>query len=165
MIQPYKVLDKDTLFDKKAKVKNGAVTKVSGKAAEDGYVNLLEGASASLILVEPEFNEDLKAPIAKGDVIGKAVIYLADVPVTYVDIVATDSVEEGWIFSKVGIPNFVALIIMIVLGVILIAVIVLGTIVRNKKAKARARRAARIKEIALKQLEQEQSAREREWPY
>jgi len=165
MIQPYKALEKDTVFDKKAKVKNGAVTKVSGKAGEDGYVNLLEGASASLILVEPVFNEDLKAPIAKGDVIGKAVIYLADVPVTYVDIVATDSVEEGWIFSKIGIPNFVALIIMIVLGVILIAVIVLGTIVRNKKAKARARRAARIKEIAMKQLEQEQSAREREWPY
>ena len=165
MIQPYKVIDRDTVFDKKAKIKNGAVSKVSGKAAEDGYVNLLEGASASLVLVEPEFNEDLKAPIAKGEVIGKAVIYLADVPVTYVDIVATDSVEEGWIFSKIGIPNFVALIIIIVLAVILIAVIVLGTIIKNKKARARAKRQARIKEIALKQLEQEQSAKERDWPY
>lgn len=165
MIQPYKALEKDTVFDKKAKVKNGAVTKVSGKAGGDGYVNLLEGASASLILVEPVFQEDLRAPIAEGDVIGKAVIYLADVPVTYVDIVATESVEKGWIFSKIGIPNFVALIIMIVLAVILIAVVVLGTIVRNKKAKARARRAERIKEIAMKQLEQEQSAKERDWPY
>lgn len=165
MIQPYKALEKDTVFDKKAKVKNGAVTKVSGKAGGDGYVNLLEGASASLILVEPVFQEDLKAPIAEGDVIGKAVIYLADVPVTYVNIVATENVEEGWIFSKIGIPNFAALIILIVLAVILIAVVVLGTIVRNKKAKARARRAERIKEIAMKQLEQEQSAKERDWPY
>ncbi len=153
------------MFEQKAKVKNGAVTKVSGMAGDDGYVNLLEGASASLILVEPEYFEDLTAPVAKGDVIGEAVIYLADVPVTTVDIVAAESVKEGWIFSRIGIPNIVALIIMIVLGVILIAVIVLGSIVRTKKARARAKRQARIKEIALKQLEQEQSARERDWPY
>ncbi|MBR3182949.1 MAG: D-alanyl-D-alanine carboxypeptidase [Firmicutes bacterium] len=165
MVQPYKALEKDTMFEQKAKVKNGAVTKVSGKAGADGYVNLLEGASASLILVEPEYFEDLTAPVAKGDVIGEAVIYLADVPVTTVDIVAAESVKEGWIFSRIGIPNIVALIIMIVLGVILIAVIVLGSIVRTKKARARAKRQARIKEIALKQLEQEQSARERDWPY
>ena len=165
LIQPYKALEKDTVFDKKAKVKNGAVTKVSGKASEDGYVNLLEGASASLILVEPEFREDLKAPIAEGDVIGEAVIYLADVPVSYVDIVAVESVEEGWIFSKIGIPNMVALIIMIVLGVILIAAVALGIIIRKNKAKAKAKRAERIKEIAMKQLEQEQSVRERDWPY
>ena len=165
MVQPYKALEKDTMFEQKAKVKNGAVTKVSGMAGDDGYVNLLEGASASLILVEPESFEDLTAPVAKGDVIGEAVIYLADVPVTTVDIVAAESVKEGWIFSRIGIPNIVALIIMIVLGVILIAVIVLGSIVRTKKARARAKRQARIKEIALKQLEQEQSARERDWPY
>ncbi len=165
MVQPYKALEKDTVFEKKARVKNGAVTKVAGKAGEDGYVNLLEGASASLVLVEPEFREDLTAPISEGDVIGKAVIYLADVPVSYVDIVATESVKEGWIFSKIGIPNLVALIIMIVLGVVVIAIIVLGSIIRKKKAQARALRAERIKEIAMKQLEQEQSAKERDWPY
>ena len=165
MVQPYKALEKGTKFEEKARVKNGAVTKVSGKAAADGYVNLLEGASASLILVSPEFYEDITAPVAKGDVIGQAVIYLADVPVTSVDIVAAESVKEGWIFSRIGIPNIVALIVMIVLGVLLIAAIVVGSIVRTKKAKARARRQARIKEIALKQLEQEQSARERDWPY
>ena len=103
MIQPYKAVEKGTAIEKKAKVKNGAVGKVAGEVAEDGYVNLLEGASASLILVEPEFFE-ITAPVSKGDVIGKAVIYLADVPVSSVDIVAVEDVKEGWIFSRIGIP-------------------------------------------------------------
>lgn len=165
LLQPYKAVEKNTEFDKKAKVKNGAVGKVSGVTGEDGYVNLLEGASASLILVEPEFYEDLQAPISKGEVIGQAVIYLADVPVNSVDIVATEEVKEGWIFSRIGIPNSVALIIMTVLCLIIIAVIVLTTLVRKKKAEAKAKRQERIREIARKQLEQEQSARERDWPY
>jgi D-alanyl-D-alanine carboxypeptidase (penicillin-binding protein 5/6) len=164
MIQPYKAVEKGTAIEKKAKVKNGAVGKVAGEVAEDGYVNLLEGASASLILVEPEFFE-ITAPVSKGDVIGKDVIYLADVPVSSVDIVAVDDVPEGWIFSRIGIPNSVALIIMIVLGVVLLAFIALSVMIKKNKAKARARREARIKEIALKQLEQEKSARERDWPY
>ena len=165
MVQPYKAIEKGTPFEKKAKVKNGAVSKVSGEAGSDGYVNLLEGASASLILVEPEFSEEITAPIKKGDVIGKAVIYLADVPVSSVDIVATSEVKEGWIFSRIGIPNSVALIIMIVLAVIIIAFTALSIVIRKNKAKSRAIREARIKEIALKQLEQEKSARERDWPY
>ncbi len=164
MIQPYKAVEKGTVIEEKAKVKNGAVGRVSGEVAEDGYVNLLEGASASLILVEPVFYE-ITAPVSKGDVIGKDVIYLADVQVSSVDIVATEDVKEGWVFSRIGIPNTVALIIMIVLGVILIAVIALSITIRKNKAKARARREERIKEIALRQLEQEKSARERDWPY
>lgn len=165
LVQPYKAVEKGTVFEEKAKVKNGAVSKVSGEAGDDGYVNLLEGASASLILVEPEYFEEVKAPIAKGDVIGKAVIYLADVPVSSVDIVAMDDVKEGWIFSRIGIPNSVALIIMIVLGVIIALLATLSILISRNKARARARRNARIKEIAMKQLEQEQSARERDWPY
>ena len=78
---------------------------------------------------------------------------------------AVDDVAEGWIFSRIGIPNSVALIIMIVLGVILLAFIALSITIKKNKAKARARREARIKEIAMKQLEQEKSARERDWPY
>jgi hypothetical protein len=82
-----------------------------------------------------------------------------------VDIVATSEVKEGWIFSRIGIPNSVALIIMIVLAVIIIAFTALSIVIRKNKAKSRAIREARIKEIALKQLEQEKSARERDWPY
>ena len=164
-IQPYKALEKGTVFGKTAKVKNGAVLKVAGVAAEDGMINLLEGASASLVLVQPEFSEDLVAPISKGDVIGKAVIYLADEPVSSVDILAIEDVPEGWIFSRIGIPNFVALIIIIVLSVILIAVLTVLILRSINRSKARARRNARIAEIARKQIASENSAKEREWPY
>ena len=165
LIQPYKALEKGTVFSKTAKVKNGAVTKVAGVAAEDGMINLLEGASASLVLVQPEFFEDLTAPINKGDVIGKAVIYLADEPVSYVDIIAENDVPEGWIFSRIGIPNSVALIIIIVLSLLIILILTVLILRSINRAKARARRNARIAEIARKQIDTEKSAKERDWPY
>lgn len=165
LIQPYKALDKGTVFEKKAKVKNGAVGKVAGEAKTDGYINLLEGASAALVLVEPVFDEDLTAPILKGDVIGQAVIYLADEPVSSVDIIAVDSVEEGWIFSRIGIPNSVAIPIIIILVLIAIIAAALSVLRSINRAKAKARRKERIKQIAQKQIDREQSARERNWPY
>ena len=165
LIQPYKALDKGTVFDKKAKVKNGAVGRVAGEAKTDGYINLLEGASAALVLVEPVFNEDLTAPILKGDVIGQAVIYLADEPVSTVDIIAVEGVEEGWIFSKIGIPNTVALPIIILIVVLAIAFTAISTLRSINRAKARARRKERIKQIAQKQIDREASAKERNWPY
>lgn len=165
LIQPYKALEKGYVFDKKAKVKNGAVGKVSGEAAKNGIINLVEGASASLVLVEPVFNEELTAPVEKGDVIGKAVIYLADEEVTTVNIIATDDVPEGWIFSRIGIPNSVAVLIMVFLGVVIGLFLVISILRSINRAKARARRKERIKEIAQKQIEREKSANERNWPY
>ena len=165
LIQPYKALDKGTVFDEKAKVKNGAVGRVAGEAKTDGYINLLEGASAALVLVEPVFSEDLTAPIYKGDVIGQAVIYLADEPVSSVDIIAVEGVEEGWIFSKIGIPNSVALPIIILIVLIAIIATVISTLRSINRAKAKARRKERIKQLAQKQIDREASAKERNWPY
>ena len=116
-------------------------------------------------MVEPVFNENLTAPINKGDVIGKAVIYLADEQVSTVNILAVKEVPKGWIFSKIGIPNSIAIVIIAVLSVILIFIIVVSALRSANKAKARARRNQRIKEMARKQIEQERSAEERNWPY
>ncbi len=164
-LQPYTAIEKGTVFDKKATVKEGAFRKVEGETAEDGVINLPEGASAALVMVEPVFNENLTAPINKGDVIGKAVIYLADEQVSTVNILAVKEVPKGWIFSKIGIPNSIAIVIIAVLSVILIFIIVVSVLRSANKAKARARRNQRIKEMARKQIEQERSAEERNWPY
>ena len=81
------------------------------------------------------------------------------------DIVATKDVPEGWIFSKIGIPNSVAIVIIVVLSVIVILFIIIRILRGVNRAKARARRKERIKEIALKQLERERDVDERNWPY
>ncbi|MBR6473183.1 MAG: D-alanyl-D-alanine carboxypeptidase [Firmicutes bacterium] len=164
-INPYVAVEKGKITDKKATVKGGAFRKVSGEIKKDGVINLPEGASAALVLVQEVFNEDITAPVAKGDVIGKAVIYLADEEVSSVDIIATKDVPEGWIFSKVGIPNSAAIVIIVVLSVLLIFFIVISIMRSVNKAKARARRKERIKEIALKQIEREDDVDERNWPY
>lgn len=164
-IQPYTAIEKGTVIDTKAKVKEGAVNKVSGEVAEDGVINLLEGASPALVMVEPVFNEEIIAPVSKGDVIGKAVIYLADEEASSVDIIATEDVPKGWIFSKIGLTNFQSAIIIGVLGVIILFLLFVTTMRRINKAKAKARRRARIKEIAQKQMEREKDVSDRNWPY
>ncbi|MBQ4467904.1 MAG: D-alanyl-D-alanine carboxypeptidase [Firmicutes bacterium] len=164
-INPYVAVEKGKPTDKKAKVKGGAVRKVPGEIKEDGIINLPEGASAALVLVKEVFDEDIEAPVSVGDKIGKAVIYLADEEVSSVDIVATKDVPEGWIFSKIGIPNSVAIVIIVVLSVIVILFIIIRILRGVNRAKARARRKERIKEIALKQLERERDVDERNWPY
>ena len=164
-IQPYTAIEKGTTFDQKAKVREGAVNKVGGEAAEDGVINLLEGASPALVMVEPVFNEEITAPVNKGDVIGRAVIYLADEEASSVDIIATGDVPKGWIFSRIGLTNFQSAIIIGVLGFILVFLIFVTTMRRINKAKARARRRERIKEIAQKQMEREKDVSDRNWPY
>lgn len=164
-LQPYKAVEAGKITDKKATVKSGAFRKVSGEIKQDGIINLPEGASAALVLVQEVFDEDLVAPVYKGDVIGKAVIYLADEEVSSVDIVAVKDVPEGWIFSKIGIPNSAAIVIIVVLSVIIIFLIVIRIMRSINRKKAKARRDERIKEIALKQMERERDANQRNWPY
>ncbi len=164
-IQPYTAVEKGTVFAGKAKVKGGSVNRVQAEAADDGIINLPEGASPALVMVEPVYNEEITAPVKRGDVIGRAVIYLADEEVTSVDIIASEDVPEGWVFSKIGLTNLQSLIIMIVLGLILVFFIFVTTMRRINKAKAKARRQARIKEIAQKQMDRERDVSERNWPY
>ena len=164
-IQPYKAIDKGTVLDSKAKVKGGSVNKVKAEVSEDGIINLPEGASPALVMVEPVYNEEIIAPVTRGDVIGKAIIYLADEEVTYVDIVAAEDVPEGWIFSKIGLTNLQSAIIIGVLSLALIFLLFVFTMRKINRNKAKARRQARIKEIAQKQIEREKDVTERNWPY
>ena len=164
-VQPYTALEKGTVFDKKARVKEGAVKYVTGEAAEDGVINLPEGASASLVMVDTVFNEEITAPVYQGDVIGEAVIYLADEKVSSVDIIATRDVEKGWFLSKIGLTNTQTIIIISVLSLVIIMFIVISTLRSINKSKAKKRRQEKIKEMALKQIDREKDASDRNWPY
>ncbi len=164
-IQPYQVFEKGTEFEGRARVIEGAEKYVDAVAGEDCIINLPEGASPALVMVEPVYDETLTAPVNEGDVVGQAVVYLADEQVDSVPLVAVKSVEKGWIFSKIGLSNMESAIILGVTALILIVLIwILAVRAKNKRA-ARRKREEKIRELALRQMEQEESQRERGWDY
>lgn len=163
-ISKYVVFKKGAEFDK-VRLKGGAVNKVMAVASSEGFVNLPEGASASLVTTKCVYSDELKAPIAKGQKIGVAEIYIADDLISKVDLVAKEDVVEGWFLSFLGISNFQTILIGVVLALILaFGMTILYLRVQNKK-KQQAIRKKKLMEEAKKQLEREEDLRRRNWHF
>ena len=163
-VHRYDAFKKGDLFEE-GSLLGGAVNKIAGMAAEDGIINLPEGASASLVTVKAIYDENLYAPIAKGQVIGKLNIYMADEVVRTLDLIASEEVKEGWFLSKWGITNLQTIIIIggIVLVIGIIVFIISLRIINRKKREAA--RKERLRRMVLKQMEQDLDHRQRNWPY
>lgn len=163
-LSPYKAFKSGQSFEG-AKLKGGATNRVNALASADGLINLPEGASASLVTTQVSFDADLQAPIKKGQVIGKAAVYLADEKIREIDLTAAEDVKEGWFLSRFGITNLQTVILFFVLAVILafcILILVLRTINKRKRKAARQRR---LMEAARRQMEREKDLKQRNWPY
>lgn len=163
-VSKHVVFEKGGTFDE-AKLKGGATNRVKVAAAEAGYINLPEGASAALVTTSAVYDEELKAPVKKGQKVGTVEIYLADEKIREIDLVAAEDVKEGWILSRFGITNFQTVLICVVLALILaffMAVLILRSINRRKRKRLRQQR---IMEAARRELEREQSMKQRGWPY
>lgn len=163
-VAKYVVFEKGTEFEA-AKLKGGATNRVNGAAADPGYINLPEGASASLVTTQAVYEEDLTAPVKKDQKIGTVEIYLADELVRSIDLLAAENVEKGWFLSRFGITNFQTVVICTVLALVVaffIAIFTLRAINRKKKQR---RRQQQIMEAARRELEREQSMKQRGWPY
>ena len=163
-LSPYKAFESGQSFEG-AKLKGGATNRVNALASADGLINLPEGASASLVTTQVSFDADLQAPIKKGQVIGKAVVYLADEKIREIDLTAAEDVKEGWFLSRFGITNLQTVILFFALAVILafcILILVLRTINKRKRKAARQRR---LMEAARRQMEREKDLKQRNWPY
>ena len=163
-LSPYKAFESGQSFEG-AKLKGGATNRVNALASADGLINLPEGASASLVTTQVSFDADLQAPIKKGQVIGKAAVYLADEKIREIDLTAAEDVKEGWFLSRFGITNLQTVILFFALAVILafcILILVLRTINKRKRKAARQRR---LIEAARRQMEREKDLKQRNWPY
>lgn len=163
-LSPYKAFESGQSFEG-AKLKGDATNRVNALASADGLINLPEGASASLVTTQVSFDADLQAPIKKGQVIGKAAVYLADEKIREIDLTAAEDVKEGWFLSRFGITNLQTVILFFVLAVILafcILILVLRTINKRKRKAARQRR---LMEAARRQMEREKDLKQRNWPY
>lgn len=163
-LSPYKAFESGQSFEG-AKLKGGATNRVNALASADGLINLPEGASASLVTTQVSFDADLQAPIKKGQVIGKAAVYLADEKIREIDLTAAEDVKEGWFLSRFGITNLQTVILFFALAMILafcILILVLRTINKRKRKAARQRR---LMEAARRQMEREKDLKQRNWPY
>jgi D-alanyl-D-alanine carboxypeptidase (penicillin-binding protein 5/6) len=161
---PYQVFKKGDAFED-ARLTHGKTNKVAGMAAYNGVINLPEGASPSLITTKAVYEENLKAPIKKGDRLGVAEIYLADDMVRKIRLVAAEDVEEGWFLSPYGITNMQTVLIFSGAGLILAFIITIFTLRAINMKKKKLRRQQRIMEAARREMEREQSMKQRGWPY
>ncbi len=163
-VSKYVAFEEGTEFEE-GKLRYGATNRVTGVAAKPGYVRLPEGASPSLLTMTPVYEEDLRAPIKAGQKVGVVEIYLADEKLREVDLLAAEDVKEGWFLSRFGITNvqtiIIAVVAVVVLGGMLI-ILILRAVNRRRRARLRRRR---ILEAARRELEQENSWRERDWPH
>ena len=163
-VAKYVVFEKGTEFEA-AKLKGGATNRVKGAASDPGYINLPEGASASLVTTQAIYEEDLNAPIKKNQKIGTVEIYLADELVRSIDLLAAENVETGWFLSRFGITNFQTVVICTVLALVAVFFIAIFTLRAINRKKKKCRRQQRIMEAARRELEREQSMKQRGWPY
>lgn len=164
VINQYAAFKKGAEFEP-AKLYGGATNRVVGVAAKDGYINLPEGASPSLITTKEVYPEDLQAPIKKGDKVGVVEIYLADEKMGEVDLLAKNDVAVGWILSKYRITNFQTILMCSAVGLVVLFFITVTALRISNKRKKKLRRQQRIMEEARRQLEREASLKERGWPY
>ena len=163
-ISKYTAFKKGKTFGE-AKLKGGATNRIAAVAAQEGCINLPEGASASLVTTKVKYDENLKAPIKKGQKVGTVEIYLADDFIRSINLQAAEDVKEGWFLSRFGVTNFQTVISFAVLFLILafyITILVLRSINRKKRQRARQ---AKLRRIAMQQLERERDIKKRDWPY
>lgn len=163
-VQRYDAFKAGDLFEE-GHLLGGATNKVIGMASEDGIINLPEGASASLVTTQAVYNEELRAPIEKGQIIGRLDIYMADEIVRSLDMVASEEVKEGWFLSMWGITNMQTIVIFGLAALIIGFIIMIFVLRAINKKKKEAERKARLRRMVMKQMEREYDHRQRNWPY
>ena len=154
----------------RTKVEHGAVSDVGLKLASDAYVTLPIEASSSVLSTKLVLNETIKAPVKKGDELGRLEVYEGgDHLLTSVSVLAAEDVGDGTMLSVFGIENRTAYIIYTVSGIIIALVLILTVtyiVLKRRQIKRRKeRRAKRAMEIAMKRLEREKDITKRDWRF
>lgn len=163
-VSTYSAFEKGDEFGK-VKLRGGAVNKVKAIASDNGYINLPEGVSASLVTTECVYTENLTAPVKKGQKIGVVEIYIAGELKKTVDLNAAEDVKTGWFLSSIGISNFQTILIGVFSVLILTALIIIICMrIKNKRKLARIRK-RKLEEEALRQLEREEDLKRRGWHF
>ncbi|MDD6042569.1 MAG: D-alanyl-D-alanine carboxypeptidase [Eubacteriaceae bacterium] len=163
-VEGVKVVGKNKVQGK-IRIKHGAKTRLEVYTREIGYAFVPKEASESLIRTEVVLDNDVTAPVKKGDVVGCLEIYAADDLVNKVDLIVKEDVAEGWFPSYFGISNFTTVVICVV-GVLILCIYIWIVIERAKAKRRKAlRRKQQIERIAMEQLRREEDHKVREWRF
>lgn len=121
-VESVKVLKKDRPA-KNVWIRNGKKTYIKAFACDDSTVYPKDG-SISSTRIKIVMNKNAKAPLQKGDVVGKAKIYSDGKYMESVPIYVNENIASGWIMSGIYVSN-VATICMVLILLIIISVIVI----------------------------------------
>lgn len=128
----------------KIRVKRGEVRKVQAIAAEDIAATITKEEKRSNIDTEI-IKAELKAPVKKGDVVGKMNVYYEDKLINQKNLVAAENVEKGGFLSIFGIPDWLAPFIYITVALLALIIFINSRLKAMKRAKARRKREERRK--------------------
>nr|MCR4804994.1 D-alanyl-D-alanine carboxypeptidase [Clostridia bacterium] len=109
------------------KVHHGEFNKVEAVLLTDVAYTLTTDASIEIMSAQAVLEEELEAPVKKGDLVGRITLYEGDEPVGTYDAVAMQSIKEGGILSYFYIEDATAKVIemacAIGLGVIFLGLV------------------------------------------
>lgn len=145
------------------RVKRGAITKVEVFAEYDGYAYIPEEGSKSLITTETVLDDNVRAPLTKGDQVGSFKIKVGGELVNEVPLIVKENVEVGWPTSYLGISNDNAMILGIVLAVmaVIFMIVMIARLIHGIRKRREHKRM--IMEIARKEMEEEEERQKRGW--
>ena len=163
-VQGAKVIGKDKAAGK-VRIKHGAKTRLETYTLNVGYAYVPKEGSDSLISTNVVMNDDVTAPVKKGDVVGTYQIFVAGEMVNEVPLIIKEDVEEGWFPSYIGISNFMTIVIGVALTVIILLVLIILVLRCKNKRKRKRLREKKLLEIARIEAELEQERAERDWTF
>ncbi len=129
----------------KIRVKRGEVRKVQSVAAEEIAATITKDEQRSKIDTEV-IKYELKAPVKKGDVVGKVKVYYEDKLINQRNLIAAETVQKGGFLSIFGIPDWMAPFVYITVVLLALIIFINHRIKKSRRDKARRKREERRKQ-------------------
>ena len=136
---------KEGLKVTKVRVKRGEVRKVEAVAAEDIAATITKEQEHSKIDTEI-VKAELKAPVKKGDVVGKVKVLYDGKVINQKKLIAAETVEKGGFLSIFGIPDWLAPFVYIAVVLLALIIFINSRLKARKRAQARRKREERRKQ-------------------
>lgn len=146
-----------------ARVKGGVWTRVPGYTESKGYAYVPPEGTDKLIQTQVVMIDGLEAPLKKGAKVGEFRIYVADELKGTVDLVTKKEIKKGWPPSEIYISNLATVLMALVLALLIAFVLRVLYVKRRRAKRAEEIRKAKIRALALKQMEIDEDRRKRNW--
>jgi D-alanyl-D-alanine carboxypeptidase (penicillin-binding protein 5/6) len=164
----HKAIDKSMQLAE-VKVARGSVSHVPVFIEEDMYITLPTEASLSLVTTKVVMDEDITAPVERGQKLGRVEVYEGGEVIGEVAILAAADLPEGMFLSRFGFEDSTSAIVVrwavIAFGMMAFFFVLYAVLVIRYKVKRKAMRAKRAKEIAAERERKQRDQQQRRWPY